>query len=235
MAHTAYAGSIRRKPAKHSPLFSPMIVFTTVAFTAIVFVAYILWPRWPGEPVSLNAPAMPVVIAGANFNVEPAAVRRPIQRRPGVYPRIDLSYLWPSLIPPDPALKPTPDNPIDPNERIFVTIASGETTFPMAERVKNIYPRYLAGTAETLKGGLTARAFRAGTAYQGEDLVTNDAGDFLARCSRKGVGNSGICLYERRVGEADVVVRFPRDWLADVPALADGLNRLFGKIVPAQK
>jgi hypothetical protein len=216
-------------------LFSPLLVFAIVATAAASIVAYLLWPRWPGEPVSLNAAPLPVVIAGSNFTVEPAAVRRPLLRRPGVYDRIDLSYLWPSLIPPDPALKPTPDNPINPNERIFVSIASGETTFAMAERVHNIYPRWLADTVTPLEGGLTVRSFRDGTAYQGEDLITGDNGNFLARCSRKEIGNNGICLYERRIGEADVTVRFPRDWLSDAPAVIDGLNRLFGKIVPSPK
>lgn len=243
MSHVSYGASHRvssgamprgRRRAP-SPLLSPLLLFVAAALSAAVYVGYVLWPRWPGQPVSLDTPALPVVVAGASFNVEPAAVRQPLQRRPGVYDRIDLAYLWPSLLPPDPALKPTPDNPIDPNERLFVTIASGETTFPMPERVQSIYPRYLTDTAVPRDGGLTARAFRDGTPYQGEDLLTNEDLSFLARCSRKGIGNAGICLYERRIGEADVTVRFPRDWLADTPALIAGLDRLFAKIVPAQK
>jgi hypothetical protein len=237
MTHITYDSARRRRRKGHSPLFSPLLVLATVAVGAAAFVGYVLWPRWPSEAVSLDAPALPIVVAGAHFNVEPAAVRRPVQRRPGVYDRIDLSYLWPSLIPPDPALKPTPDNPIDPNERIFVTIASGETTFPMPERVRTIYPRYLASSAggTQLDGGLTLRPFRDGTPYTGEDLIADEKDEFLARCTRKGIGNSGICLYERRIGEADVTVRFPREWLADAPGLIAGLNRLLGKIVAVPK
>ncbi|MGD9766653.1 MAG: hypothetical protein AB7U62_03340 [Pseudolabrys sp.] len=235
MTHLAYHGhhhSQRRKTKRLSPLLLPMIVFLGVTVGAVAFVTYVLWPRWPGAAVAQNAPALPVVIAGSNFNVEPAAVRRPVQRAPGVYDRIDLAYLWPSLLPPDPALKGTADNPINPNERIFVTIASGETSFPMAERVRTIYPRYLAETTTTLPGGLTARAFRDGTSYQGEDLIVNDNLSFMARCSRRGIGNAGTCLSERRIGDADVTVRFPRDWLADTPALLAGIDRLFAKITP---
>ena len=33
--------------------------------------------------------------------------------------------------------------PVDPNERLFVTIASGDGTLPLIERVQTIYPRYL--------------------------------------------------------------------------------------------
>ncbi|MBX3553120.1 MAG: hypothetical protein KIT85_15100 [Pseudolabrys sp.] len=236
MTHIAYHGhhhSQRRKAKRLSPLLLPMIVFLGVTVGAVAFVTYVLWPRWPGQPVAQNAPALPVVIAGSNFNVEPAAVRRPVQRAPGVYDRIDLAYLWPSLLPPDPALKGTADNPINPNERIFVTIASGETSFPMSERVRTIYPRYLTETTTELPGGLTARAFRDGTSYQGEDLIVNDNLSFMARCSRRGIGNAGTCLSERRIGDADVTVRFPRDWLADTPALLAGIDRLFAKITPA--
>jgi hypothetical protein len=48
------------------------------------------------------------------------------------------------LVPPDPAIKPTIGAPTDPNERSFVTIASGEATLPLMERVQTIYPRYNA-------------------------------------------------------------------------------------------
>ena len=39
------------------------------------------------------------------FNIEPAAIRRPLQRKPGTQERVDLAYLWPSLVPPEPAAK----------------------------------------------------------------------------------------------------------------------------------
>src|SRR5215471_13609993 len=64
-----------------------------------------------------------------------------VQRRPGAHERVDLSYMWPSLTPPDHAIKPTVGAPIYPNERLFVTIASGETTLPLMERLQTIYPR----------------------------------------------------------------------------------------------
>ena len=69
------------------------------------YVAYVLWPRWPDAPVALDAPSLPIVVAGVAFNIEPAAIRMPVQRRPGTQERVDLAYLWPSLVPPDPALQ----------------------------------------------------------------------------------------------------------------------------------
>ena len=100
--------------------------------------------------------------------------------------------------PPDPALKSTVGAPVDPNERLFVTIASGETTLPLMERVQTIYPRYLVPEPVAGPPGLRFRAFRDDTPYQGEDLVfeSNAPEHFLARCSRKGVINLGVCLVE---------------------------------------
>jgi hypothetical protein len=133
----------RRRGTGRSPLLAPVMIFAAAVATAGIYVAYILWPRWPEAPVMLDAPSLPIVVSGTAFNVEPAAIRMRVQRRPGAHERVDLSYLWPSLVPPDPALKSTVGVPVDPNERLFVTIASGETTLPLMERVQSIYPRYL--------------------------------------------------------------------------------------------
>ena len=82
--------------------------------------------------------------------------------------------------------------------------------------------------------GLTLRGFRDGTAYQGEDLVFEQASTehFLARCSNKGVTNSGMCLVERRIGKADITFRFPRDWLRDWKKVAAGIDRLQARLHP---
>ena len=238
MAQIAYGrGRPRRGHGASRLLALPLMLFVAVTLVSAAYVAYVLWPRWPGPPVARNAPAMPIVIAGTAFNVQPAAMRRPVQRRPGVHERVDLAYLWPSLAPPDPALKATPENPIDPNERLFVTIANGETALPPMERVKTIYPRYLAANTAPGPDGLTLRAFRDATPYQGEDLIFDAVVPerFLARCSRQGVGNTGMCLYEVRIGNADVTMRFPRDWLSDAAALITGLDRLLARLHPPPK
>ena len=111
----------RRRHAGHNPIMAPLLIFGAVVLLAALYVAYILWPRWPQGLVSLNAPSLPIVVSGVTFNVEPAAIRIGVQRRPGMQQRVDLSYLWPSLVPPDPAVKPTVGAPLDPNERLFVT------------------------------------------------------------------------------------------------------------------
>ncbi|HKS87171.1 MAG TPA: hypothetical protein VJR71_16960 [Pseudolabrys sp.] len=234
--HPARRPGRRLERSRHNPLLAPLLVFGAVVVIAALYVAYILWPRWPDPPVAVNAPSLPIVVSGVAFNIEPAAMRIKLQRRAGAQERVDLSYLWPSLTPPDPSLKPTPGAPADPNKRLFVTIASGDTTLPLMERVETIYPRYLVPQPAAGFPGLTYRGFRDGTPYQGEDLVfeSNAPEHFLARCSRKGVTNSGVCLLERRIGNADITFRFPRDWLPDWPNVASGIDRLITRLHPQQ-
>jgi hypothetical protein len=206
---------------------------------AIAFIAYVLWPRWPGASVAPDAPAIPITIAGVAFNVPAAAIRVAMQRRPGAHERVDLVFLWPSLALPDPAAKPAapaPDSVPAPltAERVFVTITSAGATLAPAERVKVIYPRYTAAEAATGPDGLAVLAFRAGTPYEGEDLIYDAAaGGFVVRCTRNGAGPTpGTCLYQRRIEGADVTVRFARDWLADWRAVAAGIERLIAKLRP---
>jgi hypothetical protein len=224
----------RKRQAGHNPLAAPLMVFAGVTVIAACYVAYVLWPRWPEAPVALNAPSLPIVVSGVNFNIEPAAIRVPIERRPGTQQRVDLAYLWPSLKPPDPAAKPTVGAPVDPNRRLFVTVAAGDATLPLTERVQEIYPRYLVPQPTAGPDGLTLRGFRDGTPYQGEELVFESSAPehFLARCSRKGVVNSGTCLLERRIGHADITFRFPRDWLDDWKSVAAGIDKLLVRLHP---
>jgi len=236
---------LRRHPRRrgsHGPLVLPFIVFAAVALTAFVYIAYVLWPRWPGPPVGLDAPALPITVGAVTFNVPPAAIRVPVQRRAGAQERVDLAFAWPSLEPPAANAKPAPPAPASgavpakaPTiERVFVTIAGAGDTLAPDERVLNIYPRYAA--AETTPGpaGLTVLAFREGTPYQSEDLIYDaERPGFLVRCTRNGAGPTpGICLYERRIESADLVVRFPRDWLEDWRGVAEKINRLIANLRP---
>lgn len=231
MAHISQS---RSRPRGHSPLFAPFMLFLALGCLAAGYVAYALWPRWPGTPVSLQAPALPIVVGGTMFNVEPAAIRQSVQRKPGVQERVDLAYLWPSLTPPDPALTPDVANPVDPNERLFLTLTNAGDALAPAERIKTIYPRYLADAPTPREDGLVVRPFRDSTPYQGEDLIYAESvpDDFTARCSRTGIGNTGTCLMQRRIGHADVTLRFPRDWLSDWKKVLYGIDRVLTRLHP---
>jgi hypothetical protein len=236
---------LRRRPRPrggHGPLWLPFIVFAAVAFLAFVYIGYVLWPRWPGPPVGLDAPPLPITVGGVTFNVPPAAIRVPVQRRAGAQERVDLAFAWPSLEPPPANPKPAPPTAgaeaatLPTIERIFVTIAGAGDNLAPDERVLNIYPRYAASETTPGPGGLTVLAFRQGTPYQGEDLIYDaETPGFLVRCTRNGAGPTpGTCLYEVRIESADIVVRFPRDWLGDWRGVAERIKRLIANLRPTR-
>src|SRR5215468_12467622 len=148
-----------------------LMVMLALAALAAAFIGYVLWPRWPGPPIGPDAPALPITVAGTAFNVPPAAIRIPLQRRAGAHERLDLAFLWPSLEPP--AIGARTPGAAAPQiiDRLFVTIAAAGDTLPPAERARTIYPRYVAADAAAEPNGLVVRAFRNGTPYQGEDLI----------------------------------------------------------------
>jgi len=245
---SAYVTGRARAPSRRRPrgagrgsLALPLVMLITLAIGAVGFIAYVLWPRWPGPPVTRDAPALPVTIAGVAFNLPPAAIRVSVQRRPGAHERVDLAFLWPSLEPPDPNAKIAAPAASAPPvsarmlERVFVTIAAAGDALSPPERVKTIYPRYATTAPIAGPSGLAVLAFREGTPYQGEDLIYDAEvpTNFLVRCSRNGAGPTpGTCLYERRIEAADLVVRFPRDWLGDWRQVAENIDRLIKSLRP---
>src|SRR5262249_60930572 len=117
------------------------------------------------------------------------------RRHPGVPAGSAPAFLGPPRAPPDaPAptnpARPTPPAPRAALERLFVTIAIAGNTLAPAERVRIIYPRYVAAQPVAAADGLAVLAFRDGTPYQDEDLIYDAAAPerFLVRCSRNGAG-----------------------------------------------
>ena len=205
-----------------------VLVLALLGAAALAFVVCALWPRWPDAPAAADAPALPITIKGVLFNVPAQAMRIAVQRRAGAQERIDLVFAWPSLAPPDPA-EPAQLGDAD---RVFVTIAAA-TALPPLERLKTIYPRYVATEATPGPPGLSLFAFRDGTPYQGEDLAFDPATPekFLARCTRSANPlTPATCLDERRIGDADVTVRFPRDWLNDWRGVEAGIDKLIASL-----
>jgi hypothetical protein len=211
------------------------------------FVSYVLWPTWPSQPTPLDAPAIPVTVAGVLFDVPPAAVRAAVQRHPGQQERIDLAFDWPSLTPPQPDNKPD-GKPVDPENaaaaaaaradaRLFVTIAVLGPVLPPLERLRTIYPRYIETQAAAGPDGLAILPFRAGTPYESEDLVYlgSNPEQFFARCTRPGRAVPGTCIAERALDAAEITFRFPRDWLADWRNVAAGFDRLVAQLHPQGK
>ena len=215
---------LRGRRTTEGLLLLTLLVLISLGVTALGFVAYALWPRWPDAPAAADAPTLPITVAGVPFNVPPQALRIVAQRTPGAQARIDLVYQWPSLVPPAETAVPS----LSENDRVFVTIAASTALAPLA-RLKNIYARYVAAEPTPGPQGLALYAFRDGTPYQGEDLAFDAAAPekFLARCSRSlNPLTPGTCLDERRIGDADITARFPRHWLTNWRDVEAGLEKL---------
>jgi hypothetical protein len=241
-----------RKPRRRAGclLLLPLALLIGL-FAAGSFVAYVLWPTWPSTPVSLDAPALPVTVAGVLFELPPAAIRAAVQRHPGPHERIDLVFLWPSLTPPLADAKndgvplsrveasgsaaPSPKSEAaDADGRLFVTVTALGSLLPPAERLHSIYPHYVEAQTTVRADGLAILPFRAGTPYEGEDLVyfAENADRFYARCTRPNGIVPGTCIQERALEAADITLRFPRDWLDDWQNVAAGFDRLIAQLHP---
>jgi hypothetical protein len=219
----------RGYPARHGRrgVFALVaLFFLSFAALAAASVVYLMQPRWTEPPI--DAPPLPVAVAGVVFNVPPAAIRVPVQRRAGPQERIDLAYRWPDLTPPD-------SHAPDATPRLFVTIETTQAPLSAVERLKSIYPRYIDTPSESDPGGLTVAQFADGTPYQGEDVIYDPAAPdrFLVRCSRaQAAVTLAMCLYERPVGAAALTFRFPREWLADWRGVEAGIGRLIASWRP---
>jgi hypothetical protein len=243
-AHTLPRARARRRTGGFSVL--PLAILVMLVAGVGGFVAYLLWPSWPTSPVAADAPAIPVTVADVLFNVPPAAIRTKVQRHPGAHERIDLAFLWPSLMPPQadagaeaPAVKTEPDgtaapSPVNASDRLFVTIAGLGAVLAPAERLRSIYPRYVEAQATAGPDGLAFLPFRTGTPYQGEDLVYlgEQPEQFFARCTRASALVRGTCIHERSLDGAEITLRFPREWLEDWRSLAAGFDGLMAQLHP---
>ena len=253
MTVATLSNRLRRRARGFTVLPLSFLIVPLVA--AGCFVAYVLWPSWPSAPVALDAPPLPITIAGVLFELPPAAIRAAVQRHPGPQDRVDLAFEWPSLTPPhtgsnadttspaatetNGAAAPSSSTEIaDTVGRLFVTIAELGSLLPPDERLRSIYPHYVEAQARAGRDGLAILPFRSGTPYEGEDLIyVADAPDrFYARCSRQSDVMPGTCIRERLVGAADVTLRFPRAWAEqDWRSVAAGFDRLIAQLHPPGK
>jgi hypothetical protein len=227
---TVTLGGQNQSRRGRGPILHAML-FTALAALGIASIVYLLMPSWSVEQAPVDAPRLPISIAGVVFNIAPAAIRFPVQRRTGPQERVDLAYVWPDLAPPDSHAGVS-------MARLFVAIEPAQSTMLPSERLRSIYPRYADTPSASGPGGLVIAAFRDDSPYTGEDLLYDPASPdrFLVRCNRStGPLTLAMCLYERPDGAAAVTLRFPRDWLEDWPAVVDAADRLIEGWRPAGK
>jgi hypothetical protein len=209
----------------------PVLLAGVIAVSAIGLIAYLLWPTWEIE--SAHGPArLPVSVGATLFNVPTAGIRMKIQHRSGPQERVDLSFVFPSLEPPEPPKRVSAaaaDEGMQPIDRIFLSIAAHHDSLAPDMRVRTIFPRYLEQSSTVQENGLTMRAFSDGSPYSGEDLFFANAPDLTARCTREGA-TPGMCLSERRIEGADLTFRYPRAWLVQWRQVAEAMDRLTAQL-----
>ncbi len=223
------AGSGSRRRASGGLLAVPIVAIVLICVAALACVTYVLRPRQDFAPVAVDAPPLPIIVAGTLFRVPPRAIRVAIQRRPGTQERLDLAFFWPALTP---AAEPSKEDLAAAAGRIYLTIEPDDGGLTPVQRLKTIYPRYAAPTTTSGPDGLTVLAFLDETPYQGEDLLFDQSAPerFLVRCTRdKGLA-PGSCLYERSVGNTIVTLRFPRALIAQWRAFLAGSDHLLAQL-----
>ena len=210
----------------------PVMVSGVIVTGAVALVAYLLWPTWESDP-SKDPGRLPVSVGAALFNVPADAFRIKVQKHSGAQERIDLSFLYPSLIAPDGPPKHVSADAVEeavaPIDRIFLSISAHHDAMAPDVRLRTIYPRYLDPAASPAQDGLIVRAFRDGSPYSNEDLFFADTPNMVARCSRD-VLTPGMCLSERRIGGADLTFRFPRAWMAQWRDVAGAMDLLTARL-----
>lgn len=220
-----------RARKRHNP-YLPILASVVIGSAAAASIVYLLQPTWQPQQSASEPATLPVTIGHTLFNVPTAAIRVKLQKHAGPQDRVDMSFLYPSLKPPTAQKHVTAAeaeaeaaSKVEPIDRIFVSLIAHHGAVSPEERTKTIYPRYLESDASTVEDTLMVQAFRPGTPYAGEDLFMADGESFTTRCSRD-ARTPGMCLSERRIGDADLNFRFPRAWLAHWRDVADALDKL---------
>ena len=216
---------MRRRPRRSHLV--PVLLGGAFAVSAIGLIAYLLWPTWQRD-ASRNPDRLPVSVGGSIFNVPSHAFRIKVQKHSGPQERVDLSFDYPSLEAPvahKHVSVDTFDENAQPIDRIFLSISAHHDALAPDTRSRTIYPRYLDRVATPPQDGLSIRAFRDGSPYASEDLVTAETPGLVARCTRD-AKTPGMCLSERRIDGADLTFRFPRAWLEQWRDLAEAMQRL---------
>ncbi|ABE40510.1 hypothetical protein [Rhodopseudomonas pseudopalustris] len=220
----------RRRPAAPRSTRIPIAVGGIVLTVSIAAVVYLLWPTWRAQAVG-DPERTPVSVGETLFNVPTKAFRVKFQRHSGPQERVDLAFLYPSLTPPERPKRATAEDVAEfhPIDRIFVSIAEHNDTLAPEARLRTIYPRYLAPSAQQVEDGLTVRPFAEASPYSAEDLVTAEQPGLAARCTRDRQ-TPGMCVAERRIDGADLSFRFPRQWLAQWRDVAAAIERLTAQL-----
>ena len=175
------------------------------------------------SPVALTVGEQPLVIP-ANL------IRFPADRRGGQVTAVDLLLLWPSLdgFSEERAGDFRDGSPTAP--LVYVTITEATSPLDSTARLADLYSRYFTGPPVDGPGNLVGRAMDADSAWRGEIVYFDPAGEqpYVVRCLAQETDLiPSTCIREVAIGHGLVMLyRFNRAWLADWATMDDRLRRL---------
>ena len=150
---------------------------------------------------------------------------RPDSRQGGAMDTLEMAALFPDFSPAGETVDVNART--DLSERfarmVFVTVKPSDASLDPADLPAKLYERFLDPTSWSHPGGLVARAFVDGSPFEGDELyfVEPDGREFAARCrrpdSRRKTPNT--CMYEFRLRDLDVEMRFSAGLLAEWTSL----------------
>jgi hypothetical protein len=185
-------------------------------------------------PESRKLDIVPISIEGLRLNVPQGFLRGGTVPSSGMSERADLVIRFPEMtaagIPPA-----KPADAADPRLLLFLAILRNDGILDPADRIQDLYGRFLDPFTFENPGGLLMRRFVADSPYADEDLfiAPPDGRVFAARCRKPGKGadksseaQSEACIWRFRQSGADVQLRFSPTLLPQWEDMAMGVATL---------
>jgi len=177
-------------------------------------------------------PRSVAVTLGAERLALSSAYLKPNARQGGAVDALDLAAFFPDFSPAGDI--GDVDAHTDLAERfariVFVTAKPSDSSLDPAERPAKLYQRFLDENSWSHPGGLVARAFVEGSPFEGDELyyVAPEGREFAARCRRPDPARKtpNTCIYDFRLGDLDVEMRFSAALLAEWATLKAGVRGL---------
>jgi hypothetical protein len=211
------------KPFKALAMFSLLALLGTGAGIAVLAITF-------AGPESRKLDIVPISIGGLRLNVPQGFLRGGTVPSSGTSERADLVIRFPEMtasgIPPS-----RPADAVDPRLLLFLAVLRSDGILDPADRVQDLYGRFLDPYTFENPGGLLMRRFIADSPYADEDLfiAPPDGRVFAARCRKPGKGpdtQSEACIWRFRQSGADIQLRFSPALLPQWEDMALGVARL---------
>jgi hypothetical protein len=186
---------------------------------------------WTQQPARGPRGPIAISIGEARFRIPPEYFRAGALPRPGSQDRVDLVLTFP-------AMDAAGTGQGSPDTRIFVALLREDGVLDPADRVNDIYGRFLEPDIWHNPGGLLLRRFAPDSPYGDEELFLSppEGRHFAARCRKPQMRGDNTrvadigeaCLWRFRAAGSDVQVRFSPDLLPQWEALAEGVRQKTG-------